>query len=611
MQDSFFDKDQCRSESDYQKALEEKNAILRRERGQYRDALLYDSLYSYTFDVDEGYVEEKNRICMDERILKHGEIKGRIFYDDLVENFLSRTNPLFEIGKEMEILGLAALKKSFAQGKKIVEYEFFDEWIQKYQRMTILMTKDEVTGHIMACVIGRDISEQKEAQKALENLQKDVEDTLYNAGTGLWTIDLEEGQLPKMYADRTMRLLLGVEDDTSPEECYNVWFNNIDESEITTVISSLDRMDKNGFDENTYRWNHPKMGKIWVRSGGAPASHYEKKGKCYKGYHLNVTDTVEKDAKTKEALKKAYDSVNEKKAELEKQIQLVEGLIKSYETIYYVDCFSSLFIEIGSTDEVRKIIKGSKDIHEVFMRLANQEVAEQSRENYLRFTNTFTLLKRLEGNNYIAFEYESSITGWCRATWIPTDMEDGIPKHVIFAVQNIDEEKKEQNRLIAISETDGLTGIRNRKSGQEKIDELIANRKPGIFCIFDCDRFKHINDTYGHAVGDKVLTAIAKVMQNSFRDSDITMRLGGDEFAFYISGNCSTSSEIKRRWMERFLKGINEIHIEEMGDTPISVSIGVVEYDGNAKSTFDELYQTADKCLYESKKHKGNYVTYA
>ena len=85
-----------------------------------------------------------------------------------------------------------------------------------------------------------------------------------------------------------------------------------------------------------------------------------------------------------------------------------------------------------------------------------------------------------------------------------------------------------------------------------------------MFCLLDADKFKSINDTYGHDAGDKVIKAIADCLKRAFRNDDVIMRPGGDEFAAYAIG--ITDEEHGRIVANRFFDLIDRIEIEELGD---------------------------------------------
>ena len=134
------------------------------------------------------------------------------------------------------------------------------------------------------------VVEQEEKYK-LEARQS-LEDILEGARTGIWTIELEDGCPPRMYADRTMRILLGVPDEIGPEECYRRWFERVEPDYVEMVQEAVRQILETGRAEVIYPWNHPKLGKIYVRCGGVPDKTFKKPGACLNGYHQDITETM-------------------------------------------------------------------------------------------------------------------------------------------------------------------------------------------------------------------------------------------------------------------------------------------------------------------------------
>ena len=132
---------------------------------------------------------------------------------------------------------------------------------------------------------------EQEEQYKLE-ARRSLEDILEGARTGIWTIELEEGCPPRMFADRTMRILLGVPDEIGPEECYRRWFENIEPDYVEMVQESVAEILETGRSEVIYPWKHPKLGKIYVRCGGVPDRTFKKPGACLNGYHQDITETM-------------------------------------------------------------------------------------------------------------------------------------------------------------------------------------------------------------------------------------------------------------------------------------------------------------------------------
>lgn len=162
-----------------------------------------------------------------------------------------------------------------------------------------------------------------------------------------------------------------------------------------------------------------------------------------------------------------------------------------------------------------------------------------------------------------------------------------------------------RSKLKVLSEVDSLTQISNRYYGEKIINELLARKVPGTFAILDIDKFKNINDTYGHTSGDEAICKVAKVLKDNSNKDDIIMRLGGDEFALY-----STTILDEKEMVEiinKFFDGFNNIQLSNVKDYRIEVSIGMVKFDGTNFKDFNEIYRKADNNLYLAKKHPGNY----
>lgn len=163
---------------------------------------------------------------------------------------------------------------------------------------------------------------------------------------------------------------------------------------------------------------------------------------------------------------------------------------------------------------------------------------------------------------------------------------------------------KERDVFKFESETDALTQISNRRNGEREIKNLFRNEKYGMFCLFDVDKFKSINDTYGHGVGDKVLIAIGQCVKETFRDRDVVFRLGGDEFVAYAVGVLDENAG--KIVIDRLMNAVDNISIPEMGDKKVSISLGATFYLGADGDTFDTVYKRADVATYESKEFTGN-----
>lgn len=178
-------------------------------------------------------------------------------------------------------------------------------------------------------------------------------------------------------------------------------------------------------------------------------------------------------------------------------------------------------------------------------------------------------------------------------------------KEVILSVViDISEKVLLNKRLQKEASEDVLTGLYNRKYGIDLIKKELKSGAKYAFMIMDIDNFKALNDIYGHSEGDSILQFIAIHLKNTFRTNSIILRLGGDEFIIFL--NKFLDENIIRIKLDninqKYNMEINKKYIESKS----SISFGVVIGDKDIE--FDDLYEMADKLLYEMKRNnKGTY----
>nr|WP_293288553.1 diguanylate cyclase [Oricola sp.] len=157
--------------------------------------------------------------------------------------------------------------------------------------------------------------------------------------------------------------------------------------------------------------------------------------------------------------------------------------------------------------------------------------------------------------------------------------------------------------------TDSLTGLFNRRVFDTRGPEIAEDgfRKNGCYAlmIVDIDRFKTINDTFGHANGDKVLKVVARMIASHAREQDLTVRYGGEEIALVLPGcNTAQASVIA----DRIRQGIEGTAIEVSGiNLKVTVSVGYVVVD-TSETVFWSAFDEADAALYRAKNAGRNRV---
>lgn len=169
--------------------------------------------------------------------------------------------------------------------------------------------------------------------------------------------------------------------------------------------------------------------------------------------------------------------------------------------------------------------------------------------------------------------------------------------------------------LEAESTTDSLTGLANRRSFDRRWNVELARAKrfglPLSLLVVDIDKFKSINDSYGHAVGDKVLIRVGQLICNCLRLSDVAVRYGGEEFAVIAP---HTGPNMAAIVADRVRAAIERDACHALGqcasERGITVSIGIAGSDDLALST-DGMFERADAALYEAKRAGRNRVAIA
>jgi diguanylate cyclase (GGDEF)-like protein/PAS domain S-box-containing protein len=191
---------------------------------------------------------------------------------------------------------------------------------------------------------------------------------------------------------------------------------------------------------------------------------------------------------------------------------------------------------------------------------------------------------------------------WVENRYIPVRDKEGRIIEVEGIVIDITERKAAEEKITLLARTDGLTGLANRSTFTERLSQAYAAAQRGAraFAILylDLDKFKPVNDTFGHPVGDLLLQQVAQRLRDCTRESDLVARLGGDEFAI-LQGEISEpanagtlAAKIQTALALPYFINGNEINI--------SVSIGISPYvPGNAGA--DAMLAQADLALYRSK----------
>ena len=167
---------------------------------------------------------------------------------------------------------------------------------------------------------------------------------------------------------------------------------------------------------------------------------------------------------------------------------------------------------------------------------------------------------------------------------------------------------RDQQRLASLAVHDQLTGLYNRRGTLDHLAQWLSwsrrYGRPLSVMILDVDRFKRINDEYGHAVGDRALEAVANALTDTVRASDTVGRFGGDEFV--VIAPETDGSELEA-FMDRLVMAVGERRVESEGEpVSVTVSIGGAWATGGVDVSAEELVAQADRSMYEAKEAGRN-----
>ncbi|MDD0841951.1 sensor domain-containing diguanylate cyclase [Pseudomonas sp. Gutcm_11s] len=178
-------------------------------------------------------------------------------------------------------------------------------------------------------------------------------------------------------------------------------------------------------------------------------------------------------------------------------------------------------------------------------------------------------------------------------------------------MRDISDQVAYQNRLLDMAYTDPLTGLHNRKAFTEQLPlALEKTRRSGdqlALIYLDLDRFKEVNDRFGHDIGDLLLQGIAERLRGAMRQPDQVYRLGGDEFTLIVAGG---NAEVAQRVALRLLATLKQpMQIEQQVIDFVTPSIGIALYPEHADDA-ESLVKAADSAMYEAKRERGRACLY-
>lgn len=288
--------------------------------------------------------------------------------------------------------------------------------------------------------------------------------------------------------------------------------------------------------------------------------------------------------------------------------QIAESLASNYDEIYYVDASDSSYVcyQVNNIYGQLEINKSGEDFYSESFSNIPQVVYRPDRDRVIEFINKDNMISSLESHRDYSITYRIMISGNPQYTRM-TVRKSSDGSHFIIGVENVDEEvKKEKQHLRELktekelARRDELTGVKNKTAYKELEGAVQRNIDNGMdyltFALVVCDtnNLKQINDTKGHAAGDEYIRASARLLCDIFVHSPV-FRVGGDEFAVFLRGNDYAS---RHELMERLRARVQE---NKKTDDGVILASGMSEYTPESDSFVTDIFERADKEMYEDK----------
>ncbi|MDJ1650070.1 MULTISPECIES: sensor domain-containing diguanylate cyclase [Gordonibacter] len=175
--------------------------------------------------------------------------------------------------------------------------------------------------------------------------------------------------------------------------------------------------------------------------------------------------------------------------------------------------------------------------------------------------------------------------------------ESDVPYAAVGKMVDVTQQRAVEEQLTWRSQIDGLTKALNKVTTEERVNEVLDTCEAGRLFVIDVDRFKQVNDRYGHSMGDRVLAGVARVLFEVFRQDDPVGRVGGDEFIVFAPGLSSEeAAEEKKEALRVQLVTLGR----ELGVSSLSASVGTARYPEDG-ARYEELFDVADRAMYRAK----------
>lgn len=395
-------------------------------------------------------------------------------------------------------------------------------------------------------------------------------------------------------------------------------------------IFSCGQMRGNSKSEKTARWQEWTREVTNVRKNGTTFPVQLKSIPIHDpegnpSHIITISEDITERKKVEEALRIAYDKLEERVEQRTKELvrankRLERELIERRKVESRLRLLGKLFENTSEAvvvaDERARIVEVNKAYTSI-TGYGRKEVIGK-RPNFLKpnntddgiyseIWNTVNLGDSWQGEAFVRKKNGEICPLWLSVSPV-LDGSGKVTHHVGISI-DISVIKKTEERLQHLANYDPLTNLPNRVLFNDRLILAIAiahrHKSMAALIVIDLDRFKEVNDTLGHPIGDQLIIAVSKRLKQTIRETDTLSRLGGDEFAVILTDVESVDGAA--RAAQQFINNLSEPFMLEGHEIYITASIGIALYPGDSIDK-DTLFKSADAAMYSAKiKGKNNF----
>ncbi len=425
------------------------------------------------------------------------------------------------------------------------------------------------------------IFERDRAEDALKKIRQRLELALNSADLAMWDWNIKSGEL--LFSDRWAEMIEYRPEEIQPH--FDSWQKLVHPEDMTRVMSHIhSHLNRDiPFFRSEYRMK-TRLGKWkWILDSGKVVE-WDEKGEPLRavGTHMDITQQ-----------KKAEGKLNQNSEEQNILLDNIDIQIWYMKDAEHYGRVNQAHADFLGMDKME--IQG-RSLSEIEGK--DRSISEAESNNRVIKKKRTAKLEEWRKNS-------SGEDRLLSITRTPKLDEDGNVEYIICTATDITERREYERKLAYMAVHDPLTGCYNRHSLDQLLKKEAGRSKrykhPIELLMIDINRFKEINDRFGHQTGDKVLQEVATILQKQVRECDLVVRYGGDEFLILLPETSGQTQTLK----ERIIKAVHDWNNQNNILTfPLSLSIGCAHWDPESPQSIEDVLAEADRMMYEEKRRE-------